>query len=93
LGKGRLTIIVVVTNNKLLQFAVFAKLTPDIFVEGVEVVLQLRRIHSIFRIVSRVLVEVGHQDRLAVGRLDMFSRAAIAMAASTDFLRKRGQSQ
>ena len=27
------------TNNKLLQFAVFAKLTPDILVEGVEVIL------------------------------------------------------
>jgi len=49
-------------------------------------VLQLAGIHLVLGIVGRVLVEVGKQDRLAVGRLDMFSRAAVAVPACADLV-------
>ena len=49
-------------------------------------VLQLRRVHLVFRIVGRVLVEVGQQDRLRVGRFDVFARAAVAVSAGADFV-------
>lgn len=84
-GKGRtLTIVVVVTHNQLLQLAVLAKLTPKILVEGVEVVLGLRVVHAVLGVVRRVLVHVGHQDGLAVRRLDVLPAAAIAMATGAD---------
>jgi hypothetical protein len=60
------TIIVVVADNELLKLAVLAKLAPDILVEGVKVVLELRLVHSVLGVVCRVLVKVGHKNRLAV---------------------------
>lgn len=46
-------------------------------------VLQLRRVHPvrILLVVGRVLVQVGHEDRLAVRGLDMLARASVAVAA------------
>jgi hypothetical protein len=53
------------------------------------VVLKLARVHLVLGIVGRILVEVWEQDGLGVGRLDVFSRASIAMAASTDLVVER----
>lgn len=52
-------------------------------------VLQLTRIHLVLGIVGRVLVQVGEQDRLTVGGLDVFSRAAVAVAARADLVVER----
>ena len=49
-------------------------------------VLQLTGVQPVLGVVGRVLVQVGHEDGLAVGRLDVLSGAAIAMAAGADFL-------
>lgn len=49
-------------------------------------ILQLRGVHPVLGVVGGVLVEVGHEDGLAVGGLDVFSGAAIAVAAGADFL-------
>lgn len=80
------TVIVVVADDELLQLAVLAQLAPNVLVKGVKVVLQLRRVHPVLGVVRRVLVQVGHEDGLAVRGLDVFSRAAVAVAAGTDFL-------
>lgn len=37
-------------------------------------------------IISRVLIEVGHENGLRVRRLDVLARAAIAVAAGADFV-------
>ena len=66
-------IVIVVANHDLLYFAVFAHLAPEVFVESIEVILQLRSIHFIFWVVGWVLVQVGEEDSLRVGRLDMLS--------------------
>jgi hypothetical protein len=78
-------IIVIVADNELLELAILAKFTPDVLVECVEVVLELRRVHSVLGVVCRVLVQVWHEDGLTVGRLDVLSRAAITVTASADF--------
>ena len=49
-------------------------------------ILQLTRVHLVFWVVGRVLVEVGEEDGLAVGGLDVFARAAVAVAAGADFV-------
>jgi hypothetical protein len=49
-------------------------------------VLQLASIHLILRIISRILVEVGQEDRLAVGGFDVFPRASVAVSARPDFV-------
>lgn len=85
------TVIVVVADNELLELAVLAQLAPDVLVKGVEVVLELGWVHAILGIVGRVLVEVWHQDGLAVGGLDVFSRAAVAMSAGANFLIRRAR--
>lgn len=79
------TIIVVVADDEFLQLAVLAKLAPNILVKGVKVVLQLRRVHPVLGVVGGVLVQVRHEDGLAVRGLDVFSRAAIAVATGADF--------
>lgn len=48
-------------------------------------VLQLRRVHPVLGVVGGVLVQVRHEDGLAVRGLDVFSRAAIAVATGADF--------
>ena len=49
-------------------------------------VLELGRVHVCFGIVGGVLVEVGEEDGLAVGGLDVFAGAAVAVAAGADFV-------
>lgn len=48
-------------------------------------ILQLRRVHATLGIVGRVLVQVRHEDGLAVRGLDVLAGAAIAVAAGADF--------
>ena len=80
------TIIIIITHHHLLRLPVLAHLAPEILVEGVEMVLQLGRIHLVLGVVGRVLVEVGEEDRLGVGGLDVFAGAAVAVAAGADFV-------
>ena len=49
-------------------------------------VLQLARVHLVLRVVGRVLVQVGQEDGLGVGRLDVLARAAVAVAAGADLV-------
>ena len=49
-------------------------------------VLELAGVHLVFGIVCRVLVEVWKEDGLRVGWLDMFSRAAVTVAAGADLV-------
>lgn len=49
-------------------------------------VLELRRVHLDLGVVGRVLVEIWQQDRLAVGGLDVFARAAVAVPTGADFV-------
>lgn len=84
--RRRHTVIVVVAHDEFFQLAVLAQLAPNVLVEGVKVVLQLRGVHPVLGVVGGVLVEVGHEDGLAVGGLDVFSRAAVAVTAGADFL-------
>lgn len=49
-------------------------------------VLQLTGVHLVLRIVGWVLVQVGQEDGLRVGWLDVFARAAVAVAAGADFV-------
>lgn len=79
-------VVVVVAHDQLLDLAVLAHLAPDVLVEGVEVVLELRGVHSVLGIEGRVLIEVGHQDRLGVGRFHVLPRAAVAVAARADLI-------
>lgn len=80
------TIVVVVTNHHLLRLAVLAHLAPKVLVEGVEVVLQLARVHLVLGVVGRVLVQVRQEDGLGVGGLDVFATAAVAVPAGADFV-------
>jgi len=85
-GGHELTIIVVIAYHNLLDLAVLAHLAPEILVEGVEVVLQLARVHLVLGVVRWVLVQVRQQDRLRVRGLDVFSGAPVAVAARADFV-------
>ena len=82
----RRTIIIIIANHDLLNLAKLAHLAPEVLVEGVEVVLQLARVHLDIGVVRRVLVQVGQQDRLAVGGLDVLARAPIAVPARPDLV-------
>lgn len=79
-------VVVVVADDELLDLAVLAHLAPDVLVEGVEVVLQLRRVHAVLGVEGRVLVQVRHEDRLAVRGLDVLARAPVAVAAGADLV-------
>lgn len=79
-------IIVIITNHDLLRLAVLAHLAPKVLVEGVEVVLQLARVHLVFGVVGRVLVEVWEEDGLRVGGFDVLATAAVAVSAGADFV-------
>jgi hypothetical protein len=48
--------------------------------------LHLLRVHLVLRVVRRVLVEIGQQDGLRVRWLDVFPRAAVAVAAGADLV-------
>ena len=49
-------------------------------------VLQLARVHLVFGVVGRVLIQVGQEDRLRVGGFDVFATAAVAVPAGADFV-------
>lgn len=61
-----LTVIVVIAHDELLELTVLVQLAPNILIEGIEVVLQLRGVHAILGIVGGVLVKVGHENGLTV---------------------------
>jgi hypothetical protein len=54
--EGRRTIIVVVADDYLFNLSVLAHFAPKVFVEGVEVVLQLACVHLILGVIGGVLV-------------------------------------
>ena len=80
------TVVIVITHNHLLRLTILAHLAPEILVESIKVVLQLARVHLVLRVVGGVLVEVREEDCLGVGGFDVFSRAAVAVAACADFV-------
>ena len=51
-------------------------------------VLQLARVHLVLGVVGRVLVQVGQEDRLRVGRFHVLAAAAVAVAAGADLVVK-----
>ena len=71
-GWGVLTVVVVVANHHLLDLAVLAHLAKEVLVECIKVVLELGRVHLVFGIEGRVLVQVREEDRLRVRGLDVF---------------------
>ena len=79
-------VVVVVAHHHLFNLAELAHLAPEVLVEGVEVILELRRCHARLAVVGGVLVEVGEEDCLAVGGLDVLARASVAVAAGADFV-------
>jgi len=79
-------VVIVVAYYDFLNLAILAHLAPKILVEGVKVVLQLRRCHFVAGCVCGILVEVGQKDSLRVRGLDMFAGAAIAVAAGADLI-------
>lgn len=85
-GEGLRTIIVVVTHHHLLRLAILAHLAPKVLVERIEVVLQLARVHLVFGVVGRVLVQVWQEDGLGVGGFDVLATAAVAVPAGADFV-------
>ena len=85
-GGERLTIIIIIAHDHLLRLAVLAHLAPKVLVKGVKVVLQLARVHLVLGVVGRVLVEVGQEDGLRVGRLDVLPAAAVAVPAGADLI-------
>lgn len=84
-----LTVVVVVADDQLFDFAVLAQLTPYVLVEGVEVVLHLAGVHLVLGVVGRVLVHVRHENGLGVRRLHMLARAAVAVSACANFVVER----
>lgn len=66
-------VIVVVAHDELFELAVLAALAPNVLVKGVKVILQLAGVHAVLGVEGWVLVQVGHEDRLRVGGLDMFA--------------------
>ena len=86
-GGGKvLTVIIIITNNHLLNLPKLAHLAPKVLIKRIKVILQLTCIHLILRIIGRVLVEVGQENGLGVRGLDVFSRAAVAVATGADFV-------
>ena len=52
-------------------------------------ILQLAGVHFAFGVVSRVLIHVGHQDRLRVRGLHVFARTTVAVAACANLVVER----
>lgn len=85
--RGALTIVVIITHDNLLHLPVLAHLAPDILVKGIEMRLQLLRVHLRLWVRGRRRVpQVRQQDRLRVRGLDVFPRAAVAVAARADLV-------
>lgn len=53
-----LTVIVIVAYNHLLNLSKLAHLAPEVLIEGIKVVLELRGRHLELWVVCRILVEV-----------------------------------
>ncbi len=87
--EDKLTIIIVIADNHLLNLAKLAHLAPEVLVEGVEVVLKLAGVHLDLGVVRWVLVQVGQQDGLRVRWLDVLARAAVAVSTRADLVVKR----
>ena len=49
-------------------------------------ILQLRCIHPVLVIKSRILVEVGHEDGLAVAWFHMLARASVTVPAGANLV-------
>lgn len=49
-------------------------------------VLKLTRVHLVLRVVGGILVHVGHEDRLRIGRLDVLPGASVAVSAGADLV-------
>jgi hypothetical protein len=79
-------IVVVIADDDFFDLAELAHLAPEVLVEGVEVVLQLGRVHFVFLVVGWVLVEVREQDCLRVRGLDVLARAAVTVTAGADLV-------
>ena len=77
----QLTIIVIVTHYQFLQLSVLAHFTPYIFVESIEVVLELAGVHLVLWIVCRVLVHVWHEHTVHWYMHECAEREAHAQAA------------
>ena len=82
----QLTVIIVITNNNLLDLPKLAHLAPKVLVKRIEMHLQLLRIQLGLWVVCRVLVQVWEENGLGVGWLDVLSRAAVAVAAGPDLV-------
>ena len=87
--EGKHTVIVIITHDHLLNLPELAHLAPEVFVESVKVILQLTRVHLVLWVVGRVLIQVWEEDGLTVGGLDVFSRAAVSVAAGADLVVER----
>lgn len=83
-----LTIVIVIAHDDLFRLPIFTHLAPEVFVEGIKVILQLRGVHLIFGVIGGVLVEVGEENGLRVRGLDVFSGAAIAVATGANLVVK-----
>lgn len=59
-------VIVIVADHNFFNLSVFAHLAPEVLIESIKVVLQLRSIHFVLLIVCWVLVQVWEEDGLAV---------------------------
>lgn len=79
-------LIVIIAHDHLLNLTELAHLAPEVLVEGVKVVLQLRRVHLVLGVVGWVLVQVRQQDGLRIGGLDVLARAAVAVPARPNFV-------
>jgi hypothetical protein len=69
------------THMQLEQVAELGQLAIQVLVHGVKALLKLLRRELADGVVRRVVVHVREEDRLREGRLDVFTRATVAMSA------------
>lgn len=79
-------VIIVVVDNEFFDFVVFVYFVLDVFVEGVEVVLELGGVYFVFWVEGWVLVEVGYEDCLWVGGFDVFVGVVVVVVVGVDFV-------
>jgi len=79
-------VIIIIAYDYLFNLPKLAHLAPEVLVESIKVVLQLAGVHLVLWVVGRVLVEVGEEDRLTVGGLDMLARAAVTVSACANLV-------
>jgi hypothetical protein len=78
-------VVFIVAYVHLLQFPIQTQLGVEIFVKGIEVLLDLGGGEFCAGDVLGVLVEVSAEDGLRVGWFDVFSVASVAVEAGADF--------